>query len=182
MKERIEIPLSKKKIYFAILGCLLFVIAGIWLFFNTSLYLEFPLRLFRNPMIIKGVGILSILFFGTIGILQIKKIFDKKAGLIIDSSGITDNSNATSVGLIEWNDISDIKTKKIMSTKFLLINITNPEKYIGKAKNGMKAKLMRSNMKMYGTPLSITSNTLKYDFGKLEQLIQTEFERNKNVG
>ena len=69
-----------------------------------------------------------------------------------------------------------------MSTKFLLINVTNPEKYIGKAKNRMKAKLMRSNMKIYGTPLSITSNTLKYDFGKLEQLIQTEFERNKNVG
>ena len=69
-----------------------------------------------------------------------------------------------------------------MSTKFLLINVTDPEKYIGKAKSGMKAKLMRSNMKMYGTPLSITSNTLKYDFGELEQLIQTEFDRNKNAG
>ena len=46
----------------------------------------------------------------------------------------------------------------------------------------MKAKLMRSNMKMLGTPLSITSNNLKYDFRELEKLIQTEFERNKNVG
>ena len=55
------------------------------------------------------------------------------------------------------------------------------EKYIGKAKNGLRAKLMRSNIKMYGTPLSITSNTLKYNFGKLEQLIQTEFKQNKNV-
>jgi hypothetical protein len=182
MKERIEIPLSKKKIYLAILGSLLFIIAGIWLFFNTNLYLDFPLKLFRNPMIIKGVGILSILFFGTIGILQIKKIFDKKAGLMIDSSGITDNSNATSIGLIEWNDISDIKTKQVMTTKFLLINVTNPEKYIGKAKSRIKAKLMRSNMKMCGTPLSITSNSLKYDFRKLEKLIQTEFERNRNVG
>ncbi|WP_077404833.1 STM3941 family protein [Cellulophaga omnivescoria] len=181
MRERIEIPLSKKKIYLKILGCLLFVVAGIWLFFNASLYLDFPLKLFRNPMVIKGVGILSILFFGTIAILHSKKIFDKNAGLIIDSSGITDNSSATSVGLIEWNDIFDIKTKKIMSTKFLLINIKNPEKYIGKAKSATKAKLMRSNMKMYGTPLSITSNNLKYDFEKLEQLIQTEFKQNKKV-
>jgi len=182
MKEKIEIPLSKKKIYFGILGSLLFVIAGIWLFFNTNLYIDFPLKLFRNPMVIKGVGIFSILFFGTIGILKIKKLFDKKSGLIIDSSGITDNSSSVSVGLIEWNDISDIITKQVMLTKFLLINVTNPEKYIGKAKSGMKAKLMRSNMKLSGTPLSITSTNLKYDFEKLEKLIQTEFERNKNVG
>lgn len=181
MKEKIEIPISKKKIYLGILGSLLFVIAGIWLFFNTNLYVDFPLRLFRNPIIVKAVGILGILFFGTTGIFGFKKLFDKKVGLIIDSNGITDNSNASSVGLIEWNDITDIITKQVMSTKFLLINVTNPEKYIGKAKSRMKAKLMRSNMKMYGTPLSITTNTLKYDFGKLEQLILTEFKRNKKV-
>ena len=60
-----------------------------------------------------------------------------------------------------------------------MIHVTNPEKYIGKAKSGMKAKLMRSNMKVYGTPLSITSNTLKYDFDELEKLVLTEFEKNK---
>ncbi len=68
-----------------------------------------------------------------------------------------------------------------MSTKFLLIGVENPEKYIGKAKSGIKARLMKTNMKMYGTPLSITSNTLKYDFNELEKLIQTEFEKNKNA-
>ena len=59
-----------------------------------------------------------------------------------------------------------------MSTKFLLIKLSNPEKYIEKAKNEMTARLMRTNIKMYGTPLSITSNTLKYDFEKLEKLIK----------
>jgi len=59
--------------------------------------------------------------------------------------------------------------------------LENPEKYIEKAKNGMKARLMKTNLKMYVTPLSITSNTLKYDFNELEKLIQTEFEKNKNA-
>ena len=68
-----------------------------------------------------------------------------------------------------------------MSTKFLLIDIVNPEKYIGKAKNRIQARLMKANMNMYETPLSITSNTLKYDFGELEKLIQSEFEQNKNA-
>ena len=69
-----------------------------------------------------------------------------------------------------------------MSTKFLLIDIVNPEKYIGKAKNRIQAKLMKVNLNMYETPLSITSNTLKYDFGELEELIKKELKRNKNVG
>ncbi len=57
----------------------------------------------------------------------------------------------------------------------------NPEKYIGKAKNKIQAKLMRANLNMYETPISITPSTLKYDFKKLEKLIQTEFKRNKNA-
>lgn len=139
------------------------------------------MRLLRNPMVVKSVGIIASIFFGATGIYGIRKIFDNKVGLIIDENGITDNSNASSIGLIEWNDISEIKTEQVMSTKFLLIEIENPEKYIAKAKNKMKARLMKTNMKMYGTPLSITSNTLKYDFDELGKLIQTEFEKNKNA-
>ena len=40
---------------------------------------------------------------------------------------------------------------------------------------------MEVNMKMYGTPLSITSYTLQYNFKELERLLQTEFEKNKNA-
>ena len=46
----------------------------------------------------------------------------------------------------------------------------------------MKATLLRLSMKMYKTSFSITSTNLKYDFGKLEKLLQTKFEQNKNVG
>ncbi|MBJ6367667.1 STM3941 family protein [Snuella sedimenti] len=182
MKAKIEIPLSRNKIIRLTIGSLLLVLAGVWLFSHAGNFRDMPLPFLRNPIVIKGFGVLGILFFGGTGIYGFRKIFDKRIGLILDSNGITDNSNASSIGLIEWSDISVITTKQVMSTKFLLINVTNPEKYIGKAKSGMKAKLMRSNMKIYGTPLSIISNTLKYDFGELEKLVQTEFERNKNVG
>lgn len=176
MTKKIEIPFSKNKLFFGIGGSILFVVLGIWLFLKADNSFQVI-----NPIIVKGIGILSILFCGATGIFGIKRLFDKKHGLIIDSIGITDNSNASSFGLIEWNDITSITTKQVMSTKFLMIYVENPEKYIEKVKSGMKAKLMSSNLKMYGTPLSITSSTLKYDFGKLEQLIQTEFKRNKNV-
>ncbi len=179
MEERIEIQLSKNKLFLGIGGSILFVVLGIWIFSNASNFEEHTFRLLRNPIIVKGVGILGVLFFGMTGTFGLKKLFDKRAGLIIDSKGITDNSNASSIGLIEWNDISEIATKQVMSTKFILIKVTNPEAYIAKAKSKLKAKLMRSNMKMYGTPLSIASNTLKYNFEELEKLIHTQYERNK---
>ncbi|ADV50525.1 hypothetical protein Celal_3256 [Cellulophaga algicola DSM 14237] len=182
MTEKIEIPLSKNKLFLGIGGSIILVVLGIWLVINADEFQEHSMQLLRNPMVIKAAGTLAILFFGATGIYGCRKLLDKKVGLIIDSNGITDNSNASSVGLIEWNDISEIKTQQVMSTKFLLINVIDSEKHIGKAKSGLKARLMRTNMKMYGTPLSITSNTLKYDFEKLEQLIQAEFNRNKNLG
>ncbi|WP_298239496.1 STM3941 family protein [uncultured Algibacter sp.] len=180
MNNRIEIPLSKKKIALLLLASIAFVAGGIWIASDPERFIPNIFGV-TNPEIIRISGIIGILFFGAAGIYGIKKLFDKKVGLIIDSNGITDNSNASSIGLIEWNDISDIRTKQVMSTKFLLIDIVNPEKYIEKAKNKLQAKLMKGNMNMYKTPLSITSNTLKFDFGELEKLIQTEFKRNKNA-
>ncbi len=180
MNKTIEIPLSKKKITLLLLASIAFVAGGIWITINPEIFIPNIFRI-TNPQIIRFGGIAGILFFGAGSIYGIKKLFDKKVGLIIDSNGITDNSNASSIGLIEWNDIFEIRIKQVMSTKFLLIDIVNPEKYIGKAKNGFQAKLMKANMRMYETPLSITSNTLKYDFGELEKLIQTEFRKIKKA-
>tara|TARA_R110002072_G_scaffold302577_1_gene486391 strand:- start:7750 stop:8298 length:549 start_codon:yes stop_codon:yes gene_type:complete len=180
MDQKIEIPLSRNKLFLGIIFSILFVIVGIWLFINAEGFDENSIRLLRNPMVIKIIGVTAVLFFGSIGVYGLKKMLDKKVGLVIDSNGITDNSNASSIGLIEWSDIMEIRMQKVMSTKFLIIDVLNPENYIGKAKSNMKAKLMRANMKMYGSPLSITSNTLKYNFDELEKVVQEEFEKSKN--
>tara|TARA_R110001592_G_scaffold307299_3_gene581085 strand:- start:124532 stop:125083 length:552 start_codon:yes stop_codon:yes gene_type:complete len=180
VNNRIEIPLSKKKITLLLIGSIAFVVCAVW----VAIYPEkFIPNIFKiaNPEIIRTGSIIGFLFFCATGIYGIRKLFDKKAGLIIYSEGIFDNTNASSIGLIEWIDIIEIRTEQIMSTKFLLIVIVNPEKYIGKAKNGMQVKLLKANMSLYKTPLSITSNTLKLNFGELEKLIQTEFRINKNA-
>jgi hypothetical protein len=187
LKSTIEIPLSKKKIILLLLASIGLISGGIWMVINPENAGRFfnPITkrfFYLNSELIQIIGIVGILFFGAAAIYGLTKIFDKKIGLILDSNGITDNSNASSIGLIEWNDILGIRTKQVMSTKFLLIDVVNPEKYLGKAKNGIQSRLMKANMNMYETPLSITSNTLNYDFGELEKLIQTEFKKNKNVG
>lgn len=162
---KIEMPLSKTKLPLGIGGSILFVVLGYYLFTTIA---EQQTRF--NPTIVKGVGIAGILFFGATLMHGIKKMFDKTIGLTIDENGIFDNTNASSVGLIKWTDISDIKTEQVASTKFLLIYTTNPDFYLEKVK-GFKRKLMEGNNKMYGTPLSITSTTLKFNFNDLEELL-----------
>jgi len=173
--NKIEIPISKTKISFLLIGALIFVILGVLFSLTPD---KFTTTIFRNPQIIRIVGIVAVLFFGTAGVYGLRKLFDKSVGLTIDDYGITDNSNASSVGLIDWSDILDIKTEQVMSTRFLLIFVDNPDKYLERV-NGFKRKLMKANMKMYGTPLSITSNTLRYDFSELERLIKEKLIEKK---
>lgn len=44
---------------------------------------------------------------------------------------------------------------------------------------GFKHKLMAGNMKMYGTPLSTTSTTLKYNFDELEKLLKDKLNEQR---
>lgn len=84
-----------------------------------------------------------------------------------------------SMGLIEWKDINRIEKKQVMSTKFLILHTNNPEKYIRRAKNFISRRAVEMNVKTYGSPLSITSNSLKINFEDLETLITRELKNNK---
>lgn len=174
--DKIEIPISKKKISLLLIGAIVFVISGFFFIIIPETFITFWIR---NPQTIRIVGIAAVLFFGAASIYGFRKLFDSDNGLIIDDKGIFDNTNASSVGLIDWIDIIEIQTKQIMSTKFLLIFTNNPDKYLDKA-TGFKRRLMNGNMKMYGTPLSITSNTLRHNFDDLERLIRDKMIEQKN--
>lgn len=166
MIRKVEIPLDKRKVLLLFIGSIAFVILGLW----TLLYPDS-----KHPDIIRFWGALAVIFFGAGTITSIKKLLDKKPGLINDSKGIHENTQGTSIGLIEWEDITHIKLIRFNSINFLSIHVINPEKYILKSKNKFNKQLMTWNKNMTQTPLSITTNTLKYDVYKLEALIQKEY-------
>jgi hypothetical protein len=174
MENKIEIQLSKIKIFILFLIAVIFVILGTLVLINPE---QFVSRLFRNPGTLRIFGFLTVVFFGMCLIFLFKKLFDSKTGLIIDESGITDNSNSTSVGLIEWLDITGIRTIQIASTKILIIDTNKSEKYIKRATNAISKRAMKANHRMYGSPLSIISSSLKIKYGDLEQLIKMEFSK-----
>ena len=165
--NRVEIPLSKGKLLLILLGGLLFVVFGIIFIVNPEKFISARMS---SPELLRLLGIASFLFFGVLSAYALRKLFGDPIGLIIDEEGITDHTSASAVGLIKWDDITEVRVVQVKSTRFLLLYVANPGEYLDKAK-GLKKMFMKGNHSMYGTPLSIASNTLQYKFNDLERLI-----------
>ena len=168
--KQIEIPFNKLKLLLALTGSALFVWLGIYLVFVWS---EEPSA--SNPIVKKIIGGVSILFFGAVGVFGLLKIILNKSALIINDEGILDNSSSTSFGLIKWETITGFKIEEMMSQKFLVIHVTNPEELIEAAK-GMRKKVMKNNYSMYRTPITIPSSVISYKLVNLKELLEKKLD------
>jgi hypothetical protein len=153
------------------LGGILFVIAGIYIIFvsfsDDSLFPSYPI-----VQII--VGIIGILFFGFATIIIFRKIFGKKPGLIIDSTGIMDNSTGFSAKHIKWENIIGIKSFNMVIIKFIIVIINNPKEYFKRYKIG------RLDYKMTGSPINIYTSVLKCKHKVLVDILQNELKIRQN--
>ena len=163
-EQQVEISLSKMKLTLMVIGSLLFVVIGILFVINPEKYTT---PIMRNPTVIFISGLASILFFSLCFVFIAKKLGDNSLGLIISDKGIFDNSSGLSAGQILWSDIENISVIKIHRQRLIMLQVTNPQEYIDKQTSSFKRKMMQLNFKIYGTPLSITSNGLKISFDEL---------------
>lgn len=168
----ISIPLSKGKLLLSTIGAFAFVAIGFWFVLAPPT----TYSSFFGPAVIIVIGIISILFFGGIAILVIRKFFDQRPGLVIDEQGINDNSGGLSAGQILWADIEDFSVLQIQRQRLILILVKNPQDYLDRQSNGWKRKLMAMNYRQYGTPLSISTNGLKISFATLLEILKHHLE------
>jgi hypothetical protein len=178
--NRVEIPLSKKRIILILLGSLAFVAAGIWFVVKPATFSDSgPLR--GSTVVVTVVGVAAILFFGLCAVYAMRKLPDNKPGLVIDASGITDNSGGVSAGLVLWTDINGLSVITVQKQKFILLHVKNPNDYIERQTGLIKRKMMQMNFKMYGSPLTIGANGLKIDFDELLKLIEERMDLSRAV-
>ncbi|MBA4853009.1 STM3941 family protein [Emticicia sp. BO119] len=174
----IEIPLSKQKLVLLLISAIAFVAIGIWFVSKPE---SFRNGILGNPTIVLSIGILSIVVFGLAAFVMAKKLKDNAPGLIIDKTGITDNSTGVPAGHIPWSDIKEIKTNKVFNQKFLVIMVNKPETYINRQGNDAAKKGVQANYKISGSPVNIPASTLKYNFDELESLVKAEFKKHKTA-
>lgn len=130
---------------------------------------------FRNEKIIWLVGLVVIALTIPCLFYLFKRLFGDNIALILDGKGITDNSSANSIGFIPWDDVENIKSIKVASTNFLLIELRDPKKYILKSKNIFITRIMKMNLKYYGSPVILSSNSIESNFNDLQRNVIAYF-------
>ncbi len=123
----------------------------------------------NDPMVVHGLGLVAIVFFGIMGLVGLKKLIDKKPALILNNSGIVDNASSVSPGFIPWSEVVGAKIVEVQKQKMLVINVREPEEYIARG-NLLKQTLNKANYKMVGSPISISLNVLAINFSELTTL------------
>ena len=168
--EPVIIPLNKLKLVMMFFGAVLFVAAGIWFVTNPSTFTKDTSGFMGSTKIII-IGWAAIIFFGVCAIMIARKIFDNNSGLVINSEGILDNSSGVSAGLISWADVTGLRERQVYNQKFIMIMVKDPEKYIDRHTGALKRNTVKLNYQMYGSPISISPNSLKCNFDELHALL-----------
>lgn len=166
----VSIPLSKGKVVLLILGSIGSVLGSTWIWSIAETHPRY------NPLYVKCVAVAGGSFFGICGIAGCIKFFDDRPGLIIDGEGIVDNSSAVSAGRIHWNEITALRVSEIAGQRFVTIDVVDPQKYIERC--GFFVRLLnQANTSKLGSPINISPNSLKVEFGELVQMLTERFER-----
>lgn len=177
MTNKIEIPLSKSKMVLLLIVPLFLLISGPLFYITPDSFISQNLN---NLEKIKFLGIVGVVLGLLLSILIIRNYLIKKTGLIIDKSGITDISNASYTGLVEWTDIIKVERKKVGPIKLIILHTDKPEKYINQAKK-TAIRQMRKNLHFYNSPILIVSSRLKIKYDDLLVLMNDEFNKVKRA-
>ena len=177
--DKTIIETSRRKLVLLVLGSCAFVAAGAWfLSFDVAEIQHgrsFPF-FGNNPLIVYAVGLAGILFFGASGLYGLFKMFDKKPGLVLDSSGVFDNASGVAAGFIPWSEVLGAGVYEIQGQKMLIIGVRDPQKYLDRG-SALKRTLNKASYKMVGSPIAISSVALKIDFSELVSLFDRYYEK-----
>ena len=128
----------------------------------------------------KFIGFVFMMLFISATVNCIKRLKNRKSGLIINKNGIIDNSG-DSIGIIKWEYINEIKELTLAGKqKFIIIFVSNPDEYVNNA-GRFKRRLMKMNCEIYGSPLSMHADWFDCSHEELKNIIETKFREYKAV-
>ena len=116
------------------------------------------------------IGLIFIGVFGWIGWLTLKRFLGMTPALIIDEHGVTDTSTFWSVGLIKWEEVKSIKTKRFFFIKVVRLNLHEPNVFIKKIASSLKRGGIRWRMLFQQTPVQIDARMLDISYAELAKM------------
>ncbi len=174
--KKTEIYSSKKKALLVFFLSAIFVVLGIWMIWDAE---NIKTPFLRNLLLIRMVGISSVLFFGYGMWVTLKQLFSKKLMLILDEIGI--HLKPPTERIIRWKDIEDFSEMKINNVKIIIINVKNYEEYLDIETNKIRKNLMNFNLNNYGSPFTISVSTMDISYQELWKLLNDHWIKNKEA-
>ena len=111
-------------------------------------------------------------FFGLVFLLIIMRLVKPSPALIVNYSGILDNSSALGGYFLRWEEIDSVfissMTVSMSRQRFLSITVKDTDRFLSQ-QGTVKAKMMRANIKLVGAPVNISANMLSI---RLEELLE----------
>jgi hypothetical protein len=163
-KEPIIIPTKKSSILLGVLISAIFIGIGI-VMLNTDATRRY------SSTFLHTVGFFGTAFFGLGFLYFFKRLFENKPGLILDETGLWNNSSIISSHTIKWSELRGVRLRTIGKEKILLLNFKDKESFIKKF-NLFERFLFRINMSMSNAPFAISTRTLKCDVEELRRKVK----------
>lgn len=173
--EETTIEFSKFKIFMFLVVSCAFIALGVWMFSLEPSFFAGDSQP-RNLISIHLSGLALAIFASLVVIKFFKKLFVNKPGLLLNGSGIVDNSSAAAPVYIPWSEIKGTRIFKFKSQKFLVILVKDPQKYINRG-NALKRYMNNANYKMCGSPITIATNFLKTNLPELTEIFDKYHEK-----
>ena len=123
-----------------------------------------------TPALDQAVGLLAILFGAACGLYLLRKLVDRRPGLVLTPLGLTDNSSGVATGFVPWEDIAGVEARELMGQRMLVFHLVDIEKYL--RRHGVPMRLIaRANVALCGSPLVIAPHVLAIEFDELQRVV-----------
>ena len=171
---RTEVPASRGKTFLLVLLAACFVAFGAWLLTLDAEFIRSQRR-FNSPTLIVVVAWITISFFGIACLAGIWRLLSSKPGLVLSDSGIEIIAFGRHT-TVPWEDIAGFSIFELKRTRMLVPVLKDPHTYIEDG-GAIRRAVARANYKICGSPIAISSDTVKLSFDELTSLVVSYFER-----
>lgn len=136
--------------------------------FPSSQIVQWPIL--NSPTLIHVMGWLVFVVGGLITLAHLSRRAQVRSGpaLIFNKKGFTDNVSGVAAGFIPWSEVHALGKGQAGKQIILVVQVKNPEKYVEMG-NKLQRTVNRANMKMAGSPITISSSLLPISADELEQ-------------
>lgn len=166
----LEIQINKNRILLLLVVTAIVIPLGVLLVYFGYLEGEIPPEL--TVVLVFAIPFLMYFFWTTL-----QKVINKSPGLVLDNRGILDPMNFSEIGIISWENITQVKIVKHQFSEFLLIQLKNDEVVLNRL-SGLKKTMSKNYINAFGTPIVLTLNNLKIDKFELIKIIQDKIQAN----